>query len=268
MEAVSISLLSLFLILVPHSISAAVLIFLLVFVAFDAELNQAVDEIGIDQSGRGPQFGIHADGGESGHGVDLVQVDFARSSDPSGNQRGPGRSNPRPGRRDGHLLDLLRFGLGEFGGDDQLLSLRRDTSRCSRRTPCRERSRRGPRLDGSSLPRTEHSISRALLFLAADALLNDDFAIEFGGFFNGWPEFFAVVRFAEFPQMSPGSPASRTPDTSACSRPASELSWDRFPTRCGGSLRASRSEIPAAMNSDFMMSLSMPAAEPRTPAPT
>src|SRR5437660_8876210 len=58
--------------------SAAVLIALLVFVTLDPELDQTVNQFAIRQSSRCPQFRIHADRGEAGHGVDLVDVDLAR----------------------------------------------------------------------------------------------------------------------------------------------------------------------------------------------
>lgn len=57
--------------------SPAVLIFLLIGVALDAELNQTVDQIGVVQSRCAPQLGIHADGSESRHGVDFVQINFS-----------------------------------------------------------------------------------------------------------------------------------------------------------------------------------------------
>ncbi len=63
---------------ISESTSSAVLIFLLVFVPFNSELDQAVDQIRVRQPGCRPQLGIHADRGESRHGIDLVQVNLSR----------------------------------------------------------------------------------------------------------------------------------------------------------------------------------------------
>jgi ABC-type uncharacterized transport system permease subunit len=51
---------------------STVLIPLFVFVAFDAELDQAVNQFGIGHARCHPHLRIHADGSEAGHGVDLV----------------------------------------------------------------------------------------------------------------------------------------------------------------------------------------------------
>ena len=61
-----------------ESRSATVLIPLLVFVALDAEPDQAINQLGIRYSRRCPQFRIHADRGKARHGVDLVDEDLAR----------------------------------------------------------------------------------------------------------------------------------------------------------------------------------------------
>src|SRR5208282_6921082 len=52
--------------------SPAVLIFLLLPMPLQPQLYQAFNKIGIRHTRSRPQLGIHADGGESRHGIDLV----------------------------------------------------------------------------------------------------------------------------------------------------------------------------------------------------
>src|SRR5580658_2458986 len=102
------------------SLSTAVLILLLIFVAFDAELNQAVDQVGISQSRSRPQLGVHADGGETRHGIDLVQENLPRfrvHQKIYTRQAGTIHSLERGNRE---LLNSFCFRLGQFRGDDQL----------------------------------------------------------------------------------------------------------------------------------------------------
>ena len=44
-------------------------------VAFQCQLDEAVDEFAVADAAGLPQFGVHADGGEAGKGVDLVEVE-------------------------------------------------------------------------------------------------------------------------------------------------------------------------------------------------
>src|SRR5271157_3801324 len=44
----------------------AVLILLFVGMAFQAKMNQLIDQLGVRDAGRRPQFGVHADRGEAG----------------------------------------------------------------------------------------------------------------------------------------------------------------------------------------------------------
>jgi len=50
---------------------------LAIFVAFDGQLDQAVQQLRVGQATGFPELGVHADFGEAGHGIDLVDVDFA-----------------------------------------------------------------------------------------------------------------------------------------------------------------------------------------------
>src|SRR6476646_5980393 len=56
----------------------AVLVALLIFVALNPQLYKPLNQIWVFQSTRRPHLGIHADGGEPRHGVDLVQIDLSR----------------------------------------------------------------------------------------------------------------------------------------------------------------------------------------------
>jgi hypothetical protein len=58
--------------------SPAVLIAFFLRVAIESQLNQAADEFRIAYAGGRPQLGIHADRSESRHGIDFVQIYFAR----------------------------------------------------------------------------------------------------------------------------------------------------------------------------------------------
>src|SRR5215469_3284333 len=46
-------------------------------VKFEGELNEFVDQFCVGNAGGFPQLGIHADGGEAGDGVELVEIDLA-----------------------------------------------------------------------------------------------------------------------------------------------------------------------------------------------
>src|SRR3954470_2831813 len=50
----------------------------LFMMAIERQLNQPRYQFRIRDTGGGPQFGIHADGSEAGHGIDLVHVDALR----------------------------------------------------------------------------------------------------------------------------------------------------------------------------------------------
>ena len=56
---------------------------------FDGEFDQAIDELGVRQSGRLPQLGVHADGSEAGNRVQFVDENFASSSAPGRNRNAP-----------------------------------------------------------------------------------------------------------------------------------------------------------------------------------
>src|SRR5665213_2101178 len=49
---------------------------LLLPMAFQSEIDEAVDQAGIGQTAGGPQLGVHADGRESRQRIDFVEVDF------------------------------------------------------------------------------------------------------------------------------------------------------------------------------------------------
>jgi len=74
---------------------------------------------------------------------------------------------------------------------------------------------------GWSLPRTETRF-HVLCFSFRLRLLRSQFAVEFGRFFDGRTEFFAVVGFGN-PTEDPGLLALRIPDISVCSRTSLKL---------------------------------------------
>ncbi len=61
-----------------HGTLSAVLVFLLLRVPLQPQFNQLLNQPRIFQPRRRPHLGIHADRCESGHGIDLVQVNLAR----------------------------------------------------------------------------------------------------------------------------------------------------------------------------------------------
>src|SRR5690348_5329661 len=54
--------------------SSAVIGAVLFGAAFEGQGDESADEVRIGDAGGGPKLGIHADGGESGQRVDLIQV--------------------------------------------------------------------------------------------------------------------------------------------------------------------------------------------------
>ena len=168
---------------------------------------------------------------------------------------------------DGQLLDFFGFGFAQLGGNDQLRAFIEILGGVvveffARDDLARDRS--------CGLVVAQHRAFdfAGLVFLAAYAFFDHDLAVELGGFFDRRAEFLAVVGFAKFLLTIPGSPASRIPDTSACSRPASATFFGSLSQSLRRTVTCFTMGSPAALNNDFMMSLSMPAAEPSTPAPT
>ena len=47
-------------------------------VAIDGEGDEAVYQLFVGEAGGLPEFGVHADAGEAGHGVDFIEVDAGR----------------------------------------------------------------------------------------------------------------------------------------------------------------------------------------------
>ena len=103
--------------------------------AFEGEIDEAVDELFVGEAGGLPQLWVHGDRGEAGHSVDLINKDaglrFFLASLPLGfagaawrgglhEEVDAGEAGAVAGVEggEGHRADLLRFGLREFGGDD------------------------------------------------------------------------------------------------------------------------------------------------------
>ena len=51
---------------------------LAIFVAFDGQFDQAIQQLWIGQTTRFPEFGVHTDLGKAGHRIHLVDIDLAR----------------------------------------------------------------------------------------------------------------------------------------------------------------------------------------------
>src|SRR5207249_4448301 len=91
---------------------------LLLGVALQAKLDQAVEQLRIGDPAGLPQLGIHADLGEAWHGVDLVEVDRAGvfveeeiyPRQPAQVERDERFHRHAPDRRRGLLWDLRRNG--------------------------------------------------------------------------------------------------------------------------------------------------------------
>src|SRR5207302_4023799 len=56
--------------------TAAIAILLFFRMPLDREPNEAVNQIRVSESGGRPQLGIHADGRESGHSIDFIDVNL------------------------------------------------------------------------------------------------------------------------------------------------------------------------------------------------
>ena len=101
---------------------------LLFAVAFSGEGDEAIDELFVGYAGRLPEFGVHANAGEAGHGVDFVEVDaggfgFSVLSGFDGwlhEEVDAGEASTVAGAEggEGHFADLPGLGFGELGGDD------------------------------------------------------------------------------------------------------------------------------------------------------
>src|SRR5277367_6536264 len=81
----------------------------------------------VGEAGGLPEFGVHADAGEAGHGVDFVEVNAAGFALPCFGFGGgfheeidSGESGAVAGAegRHGHLADLIGLGFGYVGGND------------------------------------------------------------------------------------------------------------------------------------------------------
>src|SRR5699024_11849711 len=87
---------------------------------FHRQGDQAVDELGQGGAFVLHQLGVHADGGEAGHGVDLVDEDPAGAplyEEVAAGQPLAAQGGVSPG---GQLLDLVQLFFGQAGGDDGL----------------------------------------------------------------------------------------------------------------------------------------------------
>ena len=111
---------------------------------------------------------------------------------------------------------------------------------------------------GLSLPSTEHSISRAFAFFAADTLLDDQLAIEARSFVHRRGQFACVVNFADPTDEPRFAGFTNTGYFSVAFDVLASLLRRLAPLRCAGRSRASRSAGRASRKSRFITSLSMP----------
>src|SRR6185369_10706950 len=98
----------------------AVLVLLLIRVTLEAEIDETADQFRVGQTSRGPEFGVHADGGESGHGIDLVQINFAVLGVHEEVHASEARTINRFEGSDGQLANLPGLRFAELGGNEQL----------------------------------------------------------------------------------------------------------------------------------------------------
>jgi len=94
---------------------------LLFAMALNSESDESVDELRVGKAGGFPEFGVHADAGEAGHGVDFVEVNaggfgffaflwLAGGLHEEVDAGEPGAVTGAEGG-DGHVADLFCFGL-------------------------------------------------------------------------------------------------------------------------------------------------------------
>src|SRR5690606_1182687 len=89
-------------------------------VPLQAQLDQTVDQFRVRQAGGFPQLGEHADVREAGHGVDLIHPDGLRLLVHEKVHAGQPAPVHRLKRGHGHAAHLLRGGLADAGGNNQL----------------------------------------------------------------------------------------------------------------------------------------------------
>src|SRR5580698_64754 len=95
---------------------------LLLAMTLQRQLNEFVDKLWVLDTTRRPQLGVHADGGETGQGVDLVEDDLRRLAFGCGSHQeidareACAVAGAEGG--DGHGANLLLFSLRELRRDD------------------------------------------------------------------------------------------------------------------------------------------------------
>src|SRR5688500_678886 len=95
---------------------------LLLAMALDGELEKSIDQIGIGEAARFPHLRIHADGGEAGQRVHLVDEQLAgRARHQEVDAREPGAVDGAEGL-DGHAPDVGRLLVRERSRDERLRS--------------------------------------------------------------------------------------------------------------------------------------------------
>src|SRR5580700_2983039 len=90
-------------------------------------MDEFVDELFVGEAGGLPELGVHADAGETGHGIDFVEVDARGFALPFFGLGGwlheevdAGQAGAVAGAEGGdrHFADLVRLGFGDVSGDD------------------------------------------------------------------------------------------------------------------------------------------------------
>ncbi len=167
-------------------------------VALDGELDEGGDEVGVGEPCGLPELGVHGDGGEAWEGIDLIEVDAATSVWLH-EEVDAGEAGEVAGAEcvDGHGADGFGLGGGELGGDDGdgalgevfvlvIVELLAGDDFADD--------------GGFGIVVAEDGDFELAGFLgsagaagAVDALLDDEFAVEFGGEGEGGREFLAVV---------------------------------------------------------------------------
>src|SRR5262249_55611398 len=146
----------------------------------EGQLDQTVDELRVRKAGSLPEFGVHADRGETGNGVEFVDVDFSVLAIEE--KVATSHSGAVDGEEGAHGIVLKRSDLffAERGGDHELgalfeifggviviLAVRNDFS-----------WNRGANLFIAE--------DRNLDFAAVDAAFDNDLEAEFGGQVDGF----------------------------------------------------------------------------------
>jgi hypothetical protein len=179
---------------------------LLFLVAFGGQGDEAIDQLFVGHAGGLPELGVHADAGESGHGVDFVEVDtggfglfiFLCFDGRLHEEVDAGEAAAVAGAEggDGHFADLSGLCFGEDRGDDGeagggvvlgVVVVELGTGD--------DLSHDGG--NGRVVAEDGYFELAGLGTGAADALLDDEFAVVAGSEVHGGSEFATVVDLAD-----------------------------------------------------------------------